>query len=469
MSTAQARNPARSPWVSTPKTLDAWMRPAWSRVTITETGRTRIPIPRKSQSRRPYIERADERTCPQVRRRASRNGAAGRQVVRVSANATRATSASSVRSAGRGLSTLRRSALEPFATAVQKKSVAPVPIAPPPGTAMLFARQESCDQVIGAVHCDLRFGPGRPVEERALQLAPAAAEPDPRKRGQRRGRVARDRLHDRMDVEGRPARVVAADALRGGAAEIESLAVEVRVRPGRRMHDRVGAVDELELRVVPRRPFGALVLAVADRRGRLRERLGRGGGVEVELDHLPVALVRVVPVVEDVVEPVLERELPGVGGIGHDVRVGRRRRALRDQPPPLLVPAARVERAAREVEVVLVPRGREIVRRGPDLHEVVAGPGPAERDRRLAEERVDVDRHVRLAGAALLGLRHEPDDRCEALRERLLVRQGGARELGHDERGRGRQRESEPPHCAVRLSQTVTLRTAEATTSLLIR
>ena len=119
--------------------------------------------------------------------------------------------------------------------------------------------------------------------------------------------------------------------------------------------------------------------------------------------------------------------------------------------------------------MVLVPRGGEIARRGRDLHEVVAAPGAAERDGRLVEQGVDVDRHVRLAGAALLGLRDEPHDGREALRERLLVRKGGARELRQDERGRSRQRESESPHAADRLSQTVALTTAEATTSLLIR
>ncbi len=44
-----------------------------------------------------------------------------------------------------------------------------------------------------------------------------------------------------------------------------------------------------------------------------------------------------------------------------------------------------------------------------------------------------------------------------------------ARELRHDERGSGREREREAPHRADRLSQTVTLTTAEATTSLLMR
>ena len=289
---------------------------------------------------------------------------------------------------------------------------------------------------------------GRPVEERALQLAPAARRSRSR---ETRASAAAGSLgivsHDRVDVEGRPTRVVAADPLGAGAAEVERLAVEVRVRARRRMDDRMGAVDELELGVAPGRALAALVLAVADGGRRLRERLGGGGRVEVELDHLPVALVRVVPVVEDVVEPVLERELAGVAGVGRDVRVGGRRRSLRDQPSPLLVAAPGSSALPGEVEVVLVPRGGEVGRRGPDLHEVVAAPGAAQRDGRLVEEGVDVDRHVRLARAALLGLRHEPHDRGEALGERLLVGQRGARELRHDERGSGHQRESQSPHC----------------------
>ena len=79
------------------------------------------------------------------------------------------------------------------------------------------------------------------------------------------------------------------------------------------MHDRMRAADELELVVAPVRPLGALVLAVADDRRPPLERLLGVGRVEDELDHLPVALVRVVPVVEDVVEPVLERELARAG------------------------------------------------------------------------------------------------------------------------------------------------------------
>ena len=46
-------------------------------------------------------------------------------------------------------------------------------------------------------------------------------------------------------------------------------------------------------------------------------------GLEEQLDHLPVALVPVVPVVEDPPEPVLEGEHPGVIGVGADAGVDR--------------------------------------------------------------------------------------------------------------------------------------------------
>ena len=138
-----------------------------------------------------------------------------------------------------------------------------------------------------------------------------------------------------------------------GAAPAE----EVRVRAGGRVDDGVRAVDELELR---RRPSP---IALRPRAGCSRPRAARVSAspavddVEVELDHLPVALVQVVPVVEDVEHPVLERELAGVAGVGHDVRVHRRLVTLRDAPRPLSIVAARLERVAREVEVILVEAG----------------------------------------------------------------------------------------------------------------
>ena len=151
----------------------------------------------------------------------------------------------------------------------------------------------------------------------------------------------------------------------------------------------------------------------------LLQRLGRVGGVEDELRHLPVALVRVVEVVEGIEEPVLERELAGVAGVGGHVRVHRRLRCLRQATRPELVVAAGIERVAREVEVVLVAVARDLSPR-PDLDEVGAIPGAAKRDRRLVEQHVDVGRDVRLARAALLRLVDEADDRRVTCREILL-------------------------------------------------
>ena len=169
-------------------------------------------------------------------------------------------------------------------------------------------------------------------------------------------------------------------------------------------------VDDLELLVSPGCALGTLVRAVADLARLLRQRLARVGGVEDELRHLPVALVRVVEVVEGVEEPVLQRELVGVAGIRRDVCVHRRLGALRHATGPLLVVAAGVERVAGEVEVVLVAivkiRG---VRR--DLDEVGAVPGTAERDGRLIEEHVDVGWDVGLPRAALLRLLDEANHR----------------------------------------------------------
>jgi hypothetical protein len=131
--------------------------------------------------------------------------------------------------------------------------------------------------------------------------------------------------------------------------------------------------------------------------------------------------VEVVPVVVGVEEPVLERQFARVAGVADDVRVDGRRLALAQAPRPELVGAARVERVPGEVEVVLVEPAGEVVRGRPDLDEVAAAPGPAQRDRRLVEEEIDVQRLVRLARPAFLGLLDESDDRRVALGERDLV------------------------------------------------
>jgi hypothetical protein len=122
------------------------------------------------------------------------------------------------------------------------------------------------------------------------------------------------------------------------------------------------------------------------------------------------------------------------------VRVDGGRFALAQAPCPALVVAARVEGVSGEIEVVLVEAAREVVGRRPDLDEVAASPRPAQRDGRLVEEQVDVQRLVRLAGPALLGLLDEADDRRVVLGELDLVLEVGARRRSGGER---RDQESE--------------------------
>ncbi len=278
---------------------------------------------------------------------------------------------------------------------------------------------------MGSRPLGLEVGPGRPVEDAPLQLAPAALEGDPRELLASLSGIAGDRPHLRTYVDVRPARVVAADAFGRGAAEVQRPVVEVRVRAGSGMHHRMSPADDLELVVAPVRPLRALVLAVPDLYRPPLERLGSARGIEDELDHLPVALVRVVPVVERVVEPVLERELPRPAPLRGHVRVDRRQRCLGQTARPALVVAPRVERIAREVEVVFEAVRRQVGRRRCDLHEVPAAPWPTERHSGLVEQDIDVERRVRLPVAALLRLLDEPDDRRVALGERRLVGEVG--------------------------------------------
>src|SRR5262249_59557075 len=103
----------------------------------------------------------------------------------------------------------------------------------------------------------------RSVEERRVKLAPTPLERDPGVARARGVRATRNR-HDRgSHVDSRPARVVAAHAFFGRTAEVQRLAVEVRMRAVGWMDDWMRAADALELRVVPVCPLGALVLAVA--------------------------------------------------------------------------------------------------------------------------------------------------------------------------------------------------------------
>ena len=176
------------------------------------------------------------------------------------------------------------------------------------------------------------------------------------------------------------------------------------------------------------------MLAVADGHRLARKRLTRVGRVEEDLDVLPVAFVGVVPVVEDVVEPVLQSEPARVGGIGGDVRIDGRRCALREALRPPLVVAPRVEGVPGEVEVVFEEVAGHILRCGGDLDQVSGAPRPAESNGLLAEQQVDVDRLVRLAVPAVLSLRDKPHHRGIALGKRPLVGEVSRRARHRDER-----------------------------------
>jgi hypothetical protein len=206
------------------------------------------------------------------------------------------------------------------------------------------------------------------------------------------------------------------------------------VRAGSRIDDGVGAADELELVVAPVGLLGAFVRAVADRHGPRGERGAGVAGVEVELDHLPVALVQVVEIVENPEEPVLQREHPRLPRIRSYMRVHGRRVALAQPAVPAFVVAAWVKSVAREVEVVAVEAGDVFGRRG-DLDEIGPVPRPAQGDGRLLEEEVDVERPVGLSVAALLLLLDDPNDGCVAFGEGLLVGVVGASDGGQDEHG----------------------------------
>ena len=242
--------------------------------------------------------------------------------------------------------------------------------------------------------------------------------------------------------------VVAADAFLRRPPDEQRGIEEVGVRPVGNEHDGMRAADDVELLVAPRGALGPFVLRIADLRRLPRERLLRVGGAEVELDHLPVALVRVPEVVEDVEEPVLQREAVGVAALGRDMRVDRRLPAGRDLTLPLLVAATWAEGIPGKVEVVLEEPATEPGRRRADRDQVGAAPRASQRDRVVAEDRVDVDRAVRLPRAARLLLRDELEHGREPQRQRTLCPERvGACATGARQAGEQTEREGEddPP------------------------
>ena len=104
-------------------------------VIASEIGMRSSPIPRKTRAWRTYIEPEPERIWPQLRRLPRRSGATGVQVARTVTKATSATTAASMSTTKAGFCRKRMSPREPLSTAVQKRSVAPVPKSPAVGTA----------------------------------------------------------------------------------------------------------------------------------------------------------------------------------------------------------------------------------------------------------------------------------------------------------------------------------------------
>ena len=148
-----------------------------------------------------------------------------------------------------------------------------------------------------------------------------------------------------------------------------------------------------------------------------------------------------------------------MAGVGRDVRVDGRLAPLAQPTIPSLVVAARLERVAGEVEVVLEQAG-EVLRARADLDEVDGVPGAPQCHGRLVEQQVDVDRLEGLAVAALLHLLDEPDDRRVLLRERGLVGEIGAGRGAEDERGDDRRDPSSSDAIGHRRCSTLGLRRA---------
>ena len=292
-------------------------------------------------------------------------------------------------------------------------------------------------QSIGPAHFLLVFGTARRVEEPARPLAPVALEREPGVGVPGPGRIAHEPGLRRHPPR-RAGRVVAAEALARAAPQPEVRREVVRVRSRGRVDDRVGAVP-LERAAVPGRALAAVVLRVADRDRLLPQRLSRRVGREDELDHLPVALVQVVELVEVVEEPVLQREAPRDAGLGHDVRVGDGRVALAERDGVAGVGAAGLVGVARVVEepvrVLAVEVGRG---RGRDRRPV---PVPVRRapqdDLRAVQHDLHRRRHVLLAGGvARRGrLSLQLQDRREPVGQQLGGRRSGS--------GRRRERQQQ--------------------------
>src|ERR1700733_3307428 len=165
----------------------------------------------------------------------------------------------------------------------------------------------------------------------------------------------------------------------------------------------------LQLGIGPGRLLAAGVLGEVDLIGTGSECLPRIQCPEVDLGHLPVALVQVREVVEGGVEPVLDREPAGVRGIGGQMCVDARWPAVVPASELPLVVAAGTDRVARKVEVVARPETPQVARRRRAPHDPPVR--TTKYDARPAEDDVYSRRPVRLARAARPLLRLERKNR----------------------------------------------------------
>ena len=192
----QARRSRRPIW--TPSTLVACRTSAWSSEMSNAIGTKSTPMPTNSaEPRRVHPARTRRGSGPTTRRRARRSGAAGRHVVREQEEEQRAGRAppsdeGELDRVGDEPDERPRAVRDGAAEEVRSRRC------------RTRCRRERCSCARASPPTSdrvrplrLQVRPGRAVEERGLQLAPAPLERDPREVRARRGRIARDRPHDR--------------------------------------------------------------------------------------------------------------------------------------------------------------------------------------------------------------------------------------------------------------------------------
>src|SRR5690606_38282405 len=127
-----------------------------------DAGTAISPSPRKVRGADAYMRAEAARICPIVRSRPIRIGAVGVQVMPRTIATASAIAAIATIVAIVGSMLAARTALDPAATAPQKKSVARVSSTPPAGTAKLCSRQSDVHE-IGRCHRSDAAGPSGPL------------------------------------------------------------------------------------------------------------------------------------------------------------------------------------------------------------------------------------------------------------------------------------------------------------------